>query len=288
LGKLKLINPHHAHSFDLTTDQGRKDFSNLSRNLADVEGLQSFEPGIFDTQSRFVTATLKLTPNGFWRIGQGDTSHCKDGSGKPADLLPKTEQRVKWKKGHGKPAALALLVPASSLKGALAHRVAFHANRLAAYWAGPDKPAQYDKSEQCEAVQRLFGHARDDRPAQTGQDPGQAGRVWLDDAYVAYDPGKDLKLMTHNAIDRFSGGVREHFLFSEELVWNKPVTVELLVDTDGLDGPPRDALRLALDDLCRGRLSLGGGAGKGHGFFQGEIAWSDQGRWINGNTGEAA
>ena len=304
LGKLKMVQAHTG-SFNLKDKQDRKAFAKLDPSLAKVEDLQAFtvQP---KPSTRFITAKLTLTPKGFWRIGQGDTPHLTDGSGKPADLLPKTEQRVAWGKDRqgqleGQPTCKALLVPATSLKGSLAHRVAFHANRLAGYWAEEhlEAIADYDKSKHCEAVKHLFGYARDDRPTSDGdegaknQPKGQAGKIWIDDAFVEFDPS-DLQLMMHNAIDRFSGGVREHFLFSEELVWKKPVTINMVIDTmvidtmKELDILTRGALQHTLLDLKEGRLSLGGGAAKGHGFFDAKIKFSDSGNWLNGKTKESA
>lgn len=88
-----------------------------------------------------------------------------DSKEKPADLLPKLESRVTWNdSGTGSLGSAELLIPASSLKGALAHRVAFHANRLAGRWAETtNNLAEYDKSEDCPEVKELFGYARDDK-----------------------------------------------------------------------------------------------------------------------------
>jgi CRISPR/Cas system CSM-associated protein Csm3 (group 7 of RAMP superfamily) len=292
LGKLKVVQANSG-SFNLKDRQHRILFAKLDPSLARIEVLKPFLFQLI-TSPRFVTATLKLKPKGFWRIGQGDTAHCQDGSGKPADLLPKTEQRVKWNGGKAEIAVAELLIPASSIKGALAHRVAFHANRLNSYWAEEHQEsiADYEKSEHCDAVKNLFGYARDDRPTKDGnedkenQPKGQAGKIWIDDAFVEFNLG-DLHLMMHNAIDRFSGGVREHFLFSEELVWKKPIIVNMLIDTDGLDNVVRIALKNTLVDLQEGRLSLGGGASKGHGLFEATLQFSDKAAWLNGKTSGA-
>ena len=290
LGKIKAVLAH-SRCFDLKNlDADRQAFATLSPSLAAVQDMPEIKLA-HPSCNRLVSATLRLQPMDFWRIGQGDNPHLKDGSGKPADLLPKTERRVRWKGGKGRLAEAELLVPAASLKGALAHRVAFHANRLAGIWAEEQANlADYDKSKQCEAVRNLFGYARDDRDKTENAPKGQAGRIYLDDAYVAYDPAEqsqDLRLLMHNAIDRFTGGVREHFLFSEELVWNKPIALALVIDTHQVDAAAREALGLALDDLCQSRLGLGGGAGKGHGLFTGSLEWSDQGRWISGTNIDA-
>jgi CRISPR/Cas system CSM-associated protein Csm3 (group 7 of RAMP superfamily) len=290
LGRMVPKSVHWAH-MDLRSAEGRSAFSKLPRGLGQVGGLTELKPAWRPPDgepARFVTAEIDLTPRAFWRIGQGESGHLADLNGKPADLLPRVEQRVVWKDGPGRPGAAQLLVPAASVKGALAHRVAFHANRLLGHWATAEMPADDDESARGEPVRELFGYARDDREAGE-RPPGQAGRVFIDDGYVEYAE-EDLKLMMHNAIDRFTGGVREHMLFMEELVWRRPIALTLTVDTRGLGETARRALALALDDLCAGRLALGGGVAKGHGLFDGQVNWSDHGAWLGSGAapGEAA
>lgn len=281
LGRLKVVERPRAGHFDLTTKAGRGALSRLPRGLGEIAGLAPVELKSHG-QGQFLTATLKLKPRGFWRIGQGDKPTKYD-NGKPADLLPKLETRVIWDgAGNGSGGATELLIPASSLKGALAHRFAFHANRLAGRWA-EDLLAGgkvYDKSTDCDEVKILFGYERDDKDKGDKEPAGRAGRLFLDDAFLPFgDP--DLKLMIHNAIDRFTGGVREHMLFMEELVWKKEIPVQLTLDTQDISNAARLALRHALDDLCKGRIAIGGGAAKGHGFCEGSISWNDGGAWIN-------
>lgn len=289
LGRMRLIQAHDA-KFDLRRAEHRARFAALGRNLADLEGLGAIEASKSATPTGFVHAEIELTPRAFWRIGQGDEPRLRDPNGKPADLLPRLEARVEWQDGKppGQPAAAALLIPGSSIKGALAHRVAFHANRLNGYWAEnhADRLGDYDKSEHCLAVRQLFGYARDDRTRRDDEsERGRAGRIYIDDAWASFTE-RDLKLLLHTAIDRFTGGVREHMLYSEELVWAKPVKLNLLIDTRSLGEIERKALRLALADLCAGRLALGGGAAKGHGWFKGHVTWDDDGRWIGWSQSE--
>jgi CRISPR/Cas system CSM-associated protein Csm3 (group 7 of RAMP superfamily) len=280
LGRIKAAKVHTGH-FDLGTTQGRKGFAGLPRGLGNTAGLQSLTLKPVAGRDRYLTATLKLKPRGFWRIGQGDQPTKFDSNGKPADLLPKLEPRVDWQTTPAKAGAAQLLIPASSIKGAMAHRLAFHANRLAGRWADAVLPAHpnYDKSNDCEEVKSLFGFACDDKTAAAPAERGQAGHLFIDDAFLAFTP-HDLTLMMHNAIDRFTGGVREHMLFMEELVWKKEIAITLTLDTKGVTEAARVALGYALDDLCQGRLAIGGGAAKGHGFCNGNIIWSDGGKWL--------
>jgi CRISPR/Cas system CSM-associated protein Csm3 (group 7 of RAMP superfamily) len=285
LGRIKVVQVHHG-AWSLGEKLGRKQYADLPRGLGDLTGLEPFAPPAPEL-AHLVCAKLVLEPRGFWRIGEGEGSqdHKMDDQGKPADLLPKLESRWDWE--ARKPKAAELLIPGSSLKGLLAHRVAFHANRRAGHWAHKvlDEHPDYDKSLHCDEVKTLFGFARDDREAADAQrvssreERGRAGRVFIDDGYLNLR-SDELKLMMHNAIDRFTGGVREHMLFSEELVWKGAVELDLMIDTRGVSSAARLALRDALADLCEGRVAIGGGAGKGHGFCDGSLTWSDGGAWI--------
>jgi hypothetical protein len=119
----------------------------------------------------------------------------------------------------------------------------------------------------------LFGYSKE--RAERDEPTGQAGRVFIDDVAIPLASVQVGKLM-HNAIDRFTGGVRERLLFGEDLLWRTPVKVRVLIDTRTAKAQARDdlnrglaALRRAVDDLASGRLALGANAGRGHGYFAG-------------------
>ncbi len=287
LGKLSVINVHELVA-DLSQESGRKAFNAIKRDLNDRTGFKLRTLPKWSDTAKVVTATITLKPNSYWRIGQGEKPNLADNNGKTADLLPKLEQRISWnQQQRAAPATEQLLIPGSSVKGALAHRVAFHANRLSATprWADDmDENAlkTYDKSEDCAEVMQLFGMANNEE--RDAKDKGQVGRVLIDDAYQTFSTA-DLQIIMHNSIDRFSGSVRDHMLFSEEMVWGKDVNLQLSVKKDSaISDVAKQALQQALNDLCQGRLALGAGVSKGHGFFIGTITWSDGGKWIGGQA----
>lgn len=266
----------HERTFDLRNE--REAFSNLGRSVGDTSTLQ---PRTRTSASKGLPATftLHLEPRNFWRIGRGDQPLIRGAAEKEADDLPRLERRVVWKGGAG---ALSgptdwLLVPWSAVKGAISHRVAFHYNRLSEGFAddmAPEAIAAYDKAETNEAIRELFGFARNDRRS-GGQKPnGQAGRLAANDVYVPIGP-EHVKLLSHNAVDRFTGGVRKHMLFSEEVIWGLGFDMKIMLFTSqgSTHSNPRvdEALGMALRDLASGRLSIGAGAGDGHGFFQGNV-----------------
>lgn len=266
LGALQVV-ACHTRTFDLTSPSDAAVFRKLGRRVDDLTGLDRIELAA-NTRRRVIEIELK--PNSYWRIGQGNLPQRRDDNGKSADLLPRLEQRVLWNEGKGMLAKAErhLLVPAASIKGALSHRVAFHYNRFSGQFAedmADEAIAGYDKSAANRAVRTLFGFAK-------GDAAGQAGCLLIDDIYLdEYTAEKNLQQVMHNAIDRFTGGVRNHMLFSEEMVWKIPISFKITVLDDAvLDDPDiRRALDAAIADLCEGRLALGGGAGKGHGLFQG-------------------
>lgn len=256
LGKLKVMEVQELVS-DLSQGQGRKTFTAMKRDMNDCVGFRLRQLPVWQSDEKVITATLDLKPNSYWRIGQGETPNLADSNGKTADLLPKLEQRISWNKQHqAEPATEKLLIPGSSVKGALSHRIAFHANRLSEkpVWAEDvlDEHSEhykedYDKSEHCVAVKELFGFANDSSGA---EQLGEAGRVLVDDAYREFS-NDDLQILMHNSIDRFSGSVRDHMLFSEEMVWGKGIELQLTIKKDDrISGVAKQAMKQSLADLC--------------------------------------
>lgn len=275
LGAMTLV-ALHTVSLDLRNPADIGRYRGLKPGLGALGGLTKRDPAALRSQTPGVaTLKIRLTPRDFWRFGQGDSPiapHDKD-----PDLLPKMEPVLRWGNGQASPAVSMALVPGSSVKGALAHRTAFHWNILDnqgvfADDLDPDKLAAWDKSEDCEGVRQVFGHAKDRDPGAAGrrQGTGQAGHLIFEDAQVRVSAA-DAQAMIHNSLDRFTGGVRDRLLFAEELIWGKPIdlTITLLPGLDGAEASARRALARALKDLCQGRLALGAGTTKGHGSFTG-------------------
>ncbi|MGB0723322.1 MAG: RAMP superfamily CRISPR-associated protein [Gammaproteobacteria bacterium] len=302
LGAVKLVRAHQGR-FDLTNGDDFARHAKLSNALADTTGLA---PVIPKAQNPWLQCKLTLTPEEGWRFGQGDRSLTQDieknEQQKDPDLLPVTEACVRWDK---KLAYLdeqpRVLIPASGVKGALAHRVAFHADCIGGDWASQDRCALGSQRKGLPpphpVVAALLGYAKDkdnkeeedtSTSAEEQRDRGRAGWLFLDDAWLdqTLDDRRDVHRQWHNAIDRFTGGVRNHVLYGEELVWRNTLNLTLRIDPRAEQANPehsetmKEALHLALTDLTEGRLAIGGGSGKGHGYCQGSVEWSDGGTWI--------
>ena len=206
---------------------------------------------------------LELRPQDFFLFSSGFNDD-------DADITPVTESYVVWDSGKGDFKYEGLLIPATSFKGALAHRVAYHWNKIKGYTAENGNGQVGDKND---AVVKLFGSSGSD------SDAISRGNVLLSDIILnpstnKQDKLQDSKLLNHVTIDRITGGTIDGHLFTEK-VTHRPdqlfkeilyVNTEILKDKD-----IKDALERSLQDICDGLLPLGGGTERGHGIFTGSI-----------------
>ncbi len=278
LGSMRCVSLHTAR-FDLRQPAQAKALGALGADPSATQGLDA-RPVPQAQHAHWVAAALALDARHLWRIGQGDVALGSiDAEEKTPDLLPVTERRVHWDDGKGQlDKQRELLLPAASLKGVLAHRMAFHARRFAGIWAGAEHPRDKDGHPIAPPeVLALFGSIKD--KAASGQQPqGWAGCLFIDDTYLPVQ--KSVRLM-HNSIDRFTGGVREHMLFEEENVLGGKAQVRLAIDLQRLQTTAnvhattttaiQRAFIAALQDLGEGRLALGARSTSGNGFFRADI-----------------
>ena len=214
-----------------------------------------------------LTVKLDLVPKGFWVIGGGD--------GIEADLTPVMTSRISWGKKGGKVGERSIFIPGTAFKGPLAHRVAYYYNALQGVEAdtlGPDEINEHTGSRN-NAVRELFGYAKDAQE-------GRPGRIFIDDVVVK---SVQRKTLNHVSIDRFTGGARtmSGALFSESAVF-KGAGMNLIItvaEADNIDADAIKAFRLALQDLADGQLAIGGGTGRGNGFFEARTT-----TWIGGGN----
>lgn len=300
---------------------------------------EDFEDLRLEQQPEPVTISVDLTPVGFWRVGATGLATRTGSTGlkaqnsivanrlpgrraKDVDAAPIREPRIDWSGDVAtweQPRALrasddasastdvrwpkdareTLVVPASAIKGPLAHRAVFHWNRLlrpkpvtvddlandarAALAEKDPQKREEDltdvrrKVEKCAqrsaALVALLGTEKDKANEAEGRgEKGAASRVLVDDIQV--EVGEDeIGVLDHNSIDRFTGGVRNSILYSEEVVFLRPqqklmVRIRILPEPKlrhGAEQPmstadralARRALVEALRDLCEGRLALG-------------------------------
>lgn len=206
---------------------------------------------------------LKLEPLDFFLFGSGMGDE-------DADNTPMTDIMVEWnEKGEPSFSTQKTLIPATSVKGALAHRTAYHFNKRKGIFAEnlKSKEERNKYVGGCnDAVQALFGASVDDVPNKRGK----RGNVILSDVILQ---GVETKVFHHNKIDYFTGGTIDGALFQEKSIWGKGKSFELEIWVDNkalADEDVKWAFEQSLRDLCEGLLPLGGVTGRGNGVFGGE------------------
>ena len=235
-------------------------------------------------------ALLELSPRAFWMFGGGvdEQIERENENWAAADAAPVRDKRIIWAgESSGKVEENVIYLPGSSIKGALAHRTVFHHNRLLKRYARNSKQRESNEHKQAqdiceprtgennEAVQALFGYAKDNKDTQSGQ----AGHVYIPDIYLSSD-GEDanrpdqMKLQ-HVSIDRFTGGALDTALYDERPLHGGGIlTIPIytdLIDHSDEDSIALQSLQFAVKDLAEGRLPLGAGSGRGHGFMEGNL-----------------
>lgn len=259
--------------WNLRTPEGRDGYRARPRLRGEGRGLAAYALADGVRSDRNVAVTVELRAEAGWRVGGGEYS--LNPGDKDPDLVPQHEVRVSWDGDHAILGKQVYLVPGSALKGALRHRVAFHWRRINRQWASD----ALQLTDECPAVTQLFGTA--------SGDSGVAGAIRVGDLYL--DDARTGVLM-HNRIDRFTGGVIGGALFSEEVLWQTPLTLRVEIDAARrIDHLTRQALQCALVDLVQGRLPVGAAGSRGLGSFSGVApVWSDHGAWLQAGDQESS
>lgn len=286
-GSLKTVSCK-TKSLDMDNDDDRDFYADKSSDLSeDWEGEDYPYKGSDDTPCKGIDGTpckgsentpeesgkeqkytvyeLRLTPDDFFLFGFGFGDD-------DADMTPVKELEVEWD-DTGKNAEFSsyeMLIPATSVKGAIAHRVAYHYNKLNEYFVKDDRAK---KGSENIAVRELFGFA-------DNAGNGQKGNVEISDVFIKEELIKE-KVVPHVAIDRFTGGTIDGALYQEKTVYGNSHTVALNIKcrNDEYSTKVCEALEEALKDICRGLLPLGGGVNRGNGTFTGTLTKNGEQIW---------
>ncbi len=228
---------------------------------------------------------LWLKPDDFFLFGSGVGDD-------EADMTPVRVNFIDWKENKPRFETEAVLIPGSSVKGALAHRVAFYYNikhiknkysegelenitngcsdgRTENFYKLSDNELENLSGNNNRAVQELFGYIqKNDSERKMVQQPGN---VMISD--VILEKRGQEKLLNHVAIDRFTGGTIDGALFTEKVIYdNMPepdYLIRIFVRRKEYSEGVVEALEKALEDICTGMLPLGGGVNRGNGCFRG-------------------
>jgi CRISPR/Cas system CSM-associated protein Csm3 (group 7 of RAMP superfamily) len=253
----------------------RRDFEAYRALPVTLAGLQGLKELSCPRREEEIV-TLKLQPRGYWMFGGGGSARSARGGGHG----PVRDSRVVWTNGKGEVQRDLLVVPASGVKGALAHRVAFYANAQSGTFADGMKTEDFATVTGAEnpVVRELFGCTKDSKGGKEDrEDRGQRGRVILDDLFLEGSP--DSQLVHHVGIDRFTGGARDQVLFCERPLWRgKPLELSVgVAEADRLSDDALRALRRALEDWPGGVFRWGpasaGGAVTSTGPSRGPGGW---------------
>lgn len=279
--------------YDLLTEDGRNQYANKSSSLNSPLNGETFL--ISEIKNDHLTYyRLELNAEDFFLFSSGFSSD-------KADINPVIEKIIAWEnnkpefKNH-------LLIPASSIKGAIAHRTAFHFNKLKGITAEKLKdndsinelvsknyyrnlPLKFNSQNHEDriklatvynpAIIDLFGFAADDKfEISLGKNDSHVnkamGKLLFSDIYI---PVSDEKLFNHISIDRFTGGAIDGALFSEIVSYTAdPINIEIiLLNNASVSVEAIQAFENALNDIADGHLPLGGGTMRGHGCFNGKV-----------------
>ncbi|MBN1664022.1 MAG: hypothetical protein JW943_10520 [Deltaproteobacteria bacterium] len=209
-----------------------------------------------------ISLTIPLEPQGFWMVGGG--------SGTAADMTPVEASRIVWDEQQNGSVKKVILIPGTAIKGPLSHRVAYYYNALNESYA--DCPSEIKPAVGAfnGAVRCLFGSAKNDKH----HDPGEAGRIYIDDIYIEQTNGLEAarKIINHVSIDRFTGGSRAGALFSEQPIYQGgPVQLRITITEKSKiieESNVKEAFNLAIKDLKEEQLAIGSGDGRGNGYFK--------------------
>ncbi|GAB4295145.1 MAG: RAMP superfamily CRISPR-associated protein [Marinilabiliales bacterium] len=258
-GKLK-VESINSKVFDLSKDQDFNDYLNFNPSLNAANNLIKRDKFVND--KNLIRYQLKLKPESFFSFsgGFGDQE---------VDSVPATEDIIKYENGKLTIKKDLTLISASSIKGSLSHRTAFHYNKFKGYFVDNYSEPKFKEFIETynDAVYELFG-------AELGHENGDGmrGKVILNDVLI--EDAKNDKIFNHVAIDRFTGGAMDGALFSEKVSYfedkNKEIELDVWVESDVKESY-LNAFEEALKDVCKGLLPLGGMTTKGHGIFTGKL-----------------
>lgn len=230
--------------------------------------------------------TLTLPMQSYWCIGGGANDACLKSVNEASNsenikTHPLVEQAINWAKKADKQGEVGsvvknVVVPGSSIKGVLAHQMAFEvrARRNPITDENPDaRPAELIKLLGSASTATAAKTEAQANNAQAQNAPeGAVGRFWLQDLLIPIDTIKAC-FMTYNVIDQLSKGVVSGGLFTEKVCL--PHVLNMTGYCAGpMEGSDADmvALNASLAMLCDGRLAIGNHSAAGHGFAEGGTA----------------
>ena len=263
-GKLSIVDCRQA-SLNLSNPEDLEKYLNKSSSLAeDWAGFTKISVIESLDYSKWTHYQLKLKPLDFFMFGSGMGDSDADNV-YVSELVVSQGESIDNNK-H-------VLIPGSSVKGAIAHRTAYHYNKIKGNFAGKQNPKEITGSNN-EAVAAIFGEKKSDNTF-------TRGRLLIDDVIKGQAEPKS-KPFFHNKIDQFTGGTMDGALFQEKVIYDKDTeyTFDIYVENSALaDDDIKKAFVQSLRDICTGLLPLGGITNRGNGIFTGAATENDKQLW---------
>lgn len=260
-GAIKIVSCK-IKEYDLTDTRQLRLYLSKTNTLAEeFDGVEI----TFEAKEKNSQYTLSLQPDDFFIFGSG---HGDD----QADATPAVEDIVVWKNGKAEFMTDCTLIPASSVKGAISHRVAYNFNKALGRFA--DKPTSHPKdATTSEAVRTLFG-------CEEGDTHIRGALVFSD---VIIPRRLETEGFNHIRIDSFTSAAINGALFNEKAFYKEGAAFEtriILCENEFERNLERcgtheykdkiiEAFETSLKELCSGRLPLGGLTNNGFGRFNG-------------------
>ena len=250
-GQIKVIEITYDE-FAVNSDEYIELSSSLNTKLSETHKIKEFD------DEKYIKYKLILTPDDFFMFGSGFGDD-------EADMTPVFEDIVDYEKQDL--IKQKVLIPASSVKGAISHRTTYHYNLI-------NKNFIKENGEnKAEVVETIFGSKKDK------EKDSFKGNILISDVYLDKTSSKDTKVFDHVSIDRFTGGAIDSALFQEKTIASKETfTLEILINKEKVEVKENDEGKIALEafekalkDITTGMLSLGGATTKGHGIFSGKV-----------------
>ena len=280
-GEIKVVDYHYCH-LDLSDSNERKLYLAKSSKLGSQwngwkDGNDKLNKEKFCNGWTFYQ--LVLNPEDFMLFGSGFGDPKGD-----ADMSYIKEVFVTWN-DEGNDATVTdldktVLIPGSSVKGALSHRTAFYYNKLTDAVILEDGTLKNGKTvdevtgSKNPAVKAIFGSEGEKNKDTNKLENKQRGNILISDVIEVREHAKP-KILNHVSIDRFTGGAIDGALFNEQTLYAKGETfiIHIMIANDAfVDKDVKSAFESALKDVTTGMLPLGGGVNRGNGVFTGKAS----------------
>ena len=288
-GELTIVSIHQK-IYNLSDNNDLNSYLDKSSSLASQ--FDGEVVNITEKQSPFSSYELHLKPDSFFLFGSGKGSE-------DADMTPVKETVISWNGNNPEVVHNNVLIPGSSVKGAIAHRVAYHSNKVRGVFANGLKNSNSllaklatEKYHIALVSEIDFGKQEDIKKVVTEYNPevvelfgfsvnsGDKKLVSLNDKKRGVVMISDMfetehkpKILNHVKIDRFTGGAIDGALFNEEvsaLGKEKEIVLKVVLASK-ISEKAEKALEAALKDIASGLLPLGGGTMRGNGCFTGKL-----------------